>query len=122
MFVELVGTATSSRRRSTATITISWTSGNQVISKRRRLASMQPSPPPRNVASRMKLEKYARSRTYAGIQRMRAISRKRTRNDERKSVTVGRDLIADRVLRSFDRLRIALSSVEGRQAQDERSW
>src|SRR6185369_10204466 len=89
MFVELAGTATSSRNRSTATMTISCARGNQAISDRRRFASRQPSPPPRKVASRMKLEKYARSRTYAGIQRMSAISRKRTRNDDRKSVTVG---------------------------------
>jgi hypothetical protein len=34
----------------------------------------------------MKFEKYASSRIYAGIHRMRAISRKRTRNEERKRV------------------------------------
>ena len=41
-------------------------------------------PMPRKLASRMKLEKYARSRTYAGIHRISATSRKRTRNDARK--------------------------------------
>src|SRR5882672_6320337 len=48
---------------------------------------MHPMPQPRNAASRMKFEKYERSRMYAGIQRMSAISRKRTRNDERNRVT-----------------------------------
>src|SRR2546423_11953838 len=86
MLVALAGTATSSRSRSTARITTSCTSGNQTISGCRRRASRQPRPPPRKVASRMKLEKYASSRTYAGIQRIRAISRKRTRNEERNSV------------------------------------
>src|SRR5262245_63768027 len=86
MFVELAGTATSSRKRSTATMTISCARGNHAISDRRRFASRQPSPPPRKVASRMKLEKYARSRMYAGIQRMSAISRKRTRKEETNRV------------------------------------
>src|SRR5215510_6238842 len=90
MFVELAGTATSSRKRSTATMTISCARGNHAISDRRRFASRQPSPPPRKVASRMKLEKYARSRTYAGIQRMSAISRKRTRNEAKNSVNAER--------------------------------
>jgi hypothetical protein len=33
----------------------------------------------------MKLEKYERSRMYAGIQRISAISRKSTRNDARNT-------------------------------------
>ena len=41
---------------------------------------------PRNDASRMKLEKYDSSRTCAGIQRISATSRKRTRNDARKTL------------------------------------
>ena len=42
-------------------------------------------PMPRKLASRMKLEKYASSRTYAGIHRISAISRNRTRNDARNA-------------------------------------
>ena len=49
-------------------------------------ASRQPTPMPRNDASRMKLEKYDSSRTCAGIQRMSATSRNRTRNDARKTL------------------------------------
>jgi hypothetical protein len=52
---------------------------------RRRAATRQPTPLPRNAASRMKFEKYERSRMYAGIHRISATSRKRTRNDERNS-------------------------------------
>jgi hypothetical protein len=37
---------------------------------------------PRKLASRMKFEKYASSRTYAGIHRISAVSRNRTRNEE----------------------------------------
>ena len=44
-------------------------------------------PMPRNDASRMKFEKYDSSRTCAGIQRMSATSRNRTRNDARKTRT-----------------------------------
>src|SRR5436190_3980959 len=56
------------------------------MKRRRRVrARMQPRPQPRKLASRMKFEKYARSRMYAGIHRMRAISRKRTRKEERNS-------------------------------------
>ena len=43
-------------------------------------------PMPRNDASRMKFEKYDSSRTCAGIQRMSATSRNRTRNDARKTL------------------------------------
>ena len=39
---------------------------------------------PRKLASRMKFEKYASSRMYAGIQRISATSRNRTRNEARK--------------------------------------
>src|ERR1043165_472267 len=95
MFVALAGTATSKRKRSTARITISCTSGNQTSSGCRRRARRQPRPPARKVASRMKLEKYASSRTYAGIQRMRAISRNRTRNDDRNSVNRGASRVFD---------------------------
>src|SRR5262245_1339800 len=78
------GTAISSRRTSTARIRPSIAAGKKRKNVKRRDASRQPSPPPRNVARRMKLEKYARSRMYAGIQRIRAISRKRTRKEDRK--------------------------------------
>jgi hypothetical protein len=37
----------------------------------------------------MKFEKYASRRTYAGIQRINAISRNRTRNEERNSIGDG---------------------------------
>ena len=50
----------------------------------RELASKQPIPIPRKQASRMKLEKYDSSRMFAGSHRMNAISRKRTRKEERK--------------------------------------
>src|SRR5436190_22465883 len=70
------------------------------MNRRRRVrTSMQPRPQPRKLASRMKFEKYARSRMYAGIHRMRAISRKRTRNEERKRVMSLR--IADCGLRNL---------------------
>ena len=58
--------------------------GNNANRLRRDRTSMQPRPQPRKLARRMKLEKYASRRMYAGIQRIRAISRKRTRKDERK--------------------------------------
>src|SRR5918994_1814590 len=62
-----------------------WISGNHANRLRRRPASRQPMPMPRKLARRMKFEKYASSRTYAGIHRISAISRKRTRKDETKS-------------------------------------
>jgi hypothetical protein len=43
----------------------------------------------------MKFEKYERSRMYAGIQRMSAISRKRTRNDDKNSVIADCGFIDD---------------------------
>src|SRR5260370_34260936 len=67
-------------------MTSSWTSGNSANRLRRRLASRQPSPAPRNEARRMKFEKYASRRTYAGIQRISAISRNRTRKEDRNSI------------------------------------
>src|SRR5512147_2953089 len=82
----VLGTAISRRRRSTARTTRSRTLGNHAIRLRRAPASTQPRPLPRKVARRMKLEKYASKRTYAGIQRISATSRNRTRKDERKSV------------------------------------
>src|SRR6185295_15891981 len=91
----VLGSATSRRSRSTAATTISSASGNQAVRLRRAPAARQPSPPPRNVASRMKFEKYASSRTYAGIQRMSAISRNRTRNDETNSDIRSRILDAE---------------------------
>src|SRR5262245_31102063 len=78
------GIATSSRKKYTAPTTAAVNTGNQANSRARVLASRQPMPIPRKLASRMKLEKYARSRIYAGIQRIRAISTKRTRKDARK--------------------------------------
>src|SRR6185295_5527329 len=65
-------------------MTASWFSGNQTNRFRRRVASRQPIPMPRKLARRMKLEKYASRRTYAGIQRISAVSSKRTRKDETK--------------------------------------
>jgi len=66
-------------------MTMAWSSGNQANSRKRAGASRQPTPMPRNDASRMKFEKYDSSRTCAGIQRMSATSRNRTRNDARKT-------------------------------------
>src|SRR2546422_8101869 len=85
--VVALGTATSRRRRSTAVTTTRSSSGKRRKRFRRAPASRHPMPQPRNAASRMKLEKYERSRMYAGIHRMSAISRKSTRNDERNRVT-----------------------------------
>jgi hypothetical protein len=78
-----VGTESSSRKKYTAAITAAWSNGNQRNSRDRAGASRHPIPIPRKLARRMKLEKYESSRMYAGIQRISAISRKRTRNDAR---------------------------------------
>src|SRR5690349_14043458 len=83
MLVE-VGTATSSRNQATTPMTSAWSGAYQANSDRVRV-SRQPTPMPRKAARRMKFEKYARRRTYAGIQRMRATCRKRTRKETRKS-------------------------------------
>src|SRR5690242_7155494 len=64
------------------------TTGNHGNSRSRDLASRHPSPIPRKLASRMKLEKNASNRMYGPIQRMRATSEKRTRKEERK-ITAG---------------------------------
>ena len=54
--------ATSRRKKYTAPTTTACSSGNQTNSRRRDGASRQPTPMPRKLASRMKLEKYASSR------------------------------------------------------------
>src|SRR5215203_827701 len=84
-----VGTATSNLKKYTAAITIAWTTGNHLNNRERAGANRQPSPIPRKLASRMKFEKYESSRMYAGIHRISAISRNRTRKEARK-VRVGR--------------------------------
>ena len=77
------GIATSSRKKYTAATTAACRSGNHANRRTRRGASRQPIPIPRKLASRMKFEKYERSRMCAGIHRINATSRKRTRKDAR---------------------------------------
>src|SRR5438309_11237208 len=96
MLVEL-GIATSRRSLSTASTTAPRRGGNSRNRLRRRLARRHPMPIPRKLASRMKLEKYERSRMYAGIQRISETSRKRTRNDETKRVN--RRILPDAAVR-----------------------
>src|SRR6185503_5755267 len=91
--VEVDGSATSSCSQSTAAMSANRISGNQVKRLRRRPAARQPMPMPRKLASRMKFEKWASSRTYAGSQRISAVSRKRTRNDETKRA-IAHDYVA----------------------------
>jgi hypothetical protein len=58
-----VGAAISRRKKYTAATTIACNSGNHTNSRSRRAgASRQPTPMPRKLASRMKLEKYASNR------------------------------------------------------------
>src|SRR5438445_2742949 len=125
MLVEL-GIATSRRSVSTASTTAPRSGGNSTKRLRRRLARRHPTPIPRKLASRRKLDKYESSRTYAGIQRISATSRKRTRNDERNratrlSILPDRHLPLDHVIRRRRRSHVADVVQIVRRVEDDRS-
>src|SRR5947209_5098562 len=125
MLVEL-GIATSRRSVSTASTTAPRSGGNSTKRLRRRLARRHPTPIPRKLASRMKLEKYESNRTYAGIQRINATSRKRTRNDERNratrlSILPDRHPPLDHVIRRRRRSDVADVVQIVRRVEDDRS-